>query len=114
MATVPVVPVYATRAAAGTSAGAGVSSQVGTLPATNVHTLANDGHTLLHVTATATTNLTFLVPANNYSDGATATKAVGPLAAGTYLVGPFPREIYGNTVTFVADVANATLRAFTY
>lgn len=91
------------------------SSRAGTvLPAattgdaTNNHSVANDGRTILEVnnTGASSRNITFILTAT--VDGLAVTSRVEAIPAGeTQLFGPFDPNTYGTTLNF--DVAHAEL-----
>lgn len=72
--------------------------------ATNNYLIANNGNTRLIATSTAGANLTVVTAAT--LDGLTIADLVIALAAGkTYIIGPFPRTVYGTTLTVLVSAA---------
>jgi hypothetical protein len=102
MAATAVPVVFAART--GVAKGAGT-----TYDDTNGHSMANNGRTVLLIEPVATAgDLAFVIPANNFSDSQTTKRVVSVSASTNVLVGPFPVEVYGNTLSFTKSTTAPT------
>lgn len=78
-------------------------------------TFVPDSRTYLHYKSTGTgSNLTFVTPRNVIADVPTQDYVVAlPAAAGDYLVGPFPAEVFADPTTGFATVTSSSQTGLT-